>query len=1146
MCPFDINDSRGILIGTKANGFLVFNGHVFIPFISEVDDYLKKNIIYQGIRLSTGDYAAVTLKGGLVIFDNKGHLKYIFNKGDGLQDNTINCIFEDDGGNLWLALSNGISRLEYGSPFYHSDGRNGLEGMVLTVIQHKDNLYAGTMQGIYRLHPGSEKFMPINDIGTCWDLLSTEQALLAATDNGVYRIDIVNDKPPKVLESQTFKLVASRLFSNHTWCATNNGLVSLVWNNNSWKIESRFSEINGSIINALEDPNGHLWLITSEGDILKVNFPGDISKPSIKRFKREGKLHEEEISMALVEGKVVLASRKGLLFYDEKSDDFIPDMVLGKEFAYGPGARPVFRIIQGNDRNIWFHSESRNYRAIPNPGKTFLIEAGPFPRIPLGQVNAIYPGNNEKNTWFAGVAGLIQYDRTVLVRWNREFPVLIRGMFSDETIPIYGGYANDREEQSPLIIPYKNRNVIFNCAAPFFEREAETSFSYKLVGFGDNWSEWTTESRKHFTNLDAGSYTFRVRAKNIYGVIGKEDSLSFKVLPPWYRTWWAFLLFAIGFSAGFFLLLNAAVKRRSIKLLHEKKRLEQVVADRTREIQIKNERLQEQSEKLKEMDEVKSRFFANISHEFRTPLTLIMSPLEQLLSRTSDEGFKKSYRLMLRNSQQLLTLINRLLDLARFDSGKMKLQASYRDIVPFLQKVIASFRGLAEQKQLIIKSFDQTFSKGGWQPQPIEDMPPEAGVFLYFDAAKMEEVVSNLLSNAIKFTLPGGEIRVSIDTEAEKFARISVKDTGIGIPAGQLNNIFDRFFQAGKAKDRVGQGTGIGLSLVKEIILLHHGTIDVHSIEGKGTEFIIRLPMGKDHLGPDEIVIEQINPSERGQGEEVADMYLEPVGDINQSPEENEKVDSQEKTVILVVEDHDDMRHHIRGILEPGYGVIEAVNGKEGIALAKDVIPDLIISDIMMPEVDGYELCRVLKKDIKTSHIPVILLTAKASDKSVIQGLEKGADDYVTKPFNAEMLLARINNLIELRRQLQLKIQREKMLLPSEVVVSNQDDLFLKEFRAAIEKNLTDEDFNVDELCKKLLIGRSTLFRKIQALTGETPNDFIQGYRLERGAQLLRENYGNVTEVAMAVGFGSAQYFAKCFKDKFHRSPKEYQAAEGK
>ncbi|HLP59101.1 MAG TPA: histidine kinase dimerization/phospho-acceptor domain-containing protein, partial [Candidatus Deferrimicrobium sp.] len=507
----------------------------------------------------------------------------------------------------------------------------------------------------------------------CWGLLSTTSSLLAATGNGVFCVDKIDGIPKNIYNAQTFAIISSQLFPGYTWCASGKGLVVLSLKNDHWVVSYTYEEINMDIRNIVEDPMGCLWLISAKGNIIKVEFPIGIKRPSIKQYELENRLYDGDIYMNIVEGHVIFASRKGLFRYNKQTDSFIPDQILGESFVSGPKAKPVFRIIQDKNKNIWFHSESRNYRAIPGPGKKFTIEDGPFRRIPIIQMNTIFPEEDGSNVWFAGTEGLIRYDKSVQVKWDKDFPTLICNMSMNETIPIYGGYAIDMEKQGLLIIPYKDRNVIFNCGAPFFEREAEILFSYKLDGFGDNWSEWTTESRKHFTNLDAGQYTFRVRAKNIYGIIGKEDSLSFKILPPWYRTWWALLLFAIGFSAVFFLLLNTAVKRRSIKLLREKERLEQVVADRTREIQDKNERLQEQSEKLKEMDEVKSRFFANISHEFRTPLTLIMSPLEQLLSRTRDEGFKKNYRLMLRNSQQLLALINRLLDLARFDSGKMKL-----------------------------------------------------------------------------------------------------------------------------------------------------------------------------------------------------------------------------------------------------------------------------------------------------------------------------------------------------------------------------------------------------------------------------------------------------------------------------------------
>jgi CheY-like chemotaxis protein/AraC-like DNA-binding protein len=483
----------------------------------------------------------------------------------------------------------------------------------------------------------------------------------------------------------------------------------------------------------------------------------------------------------------------------------------------------------------------------------------------------------------------------------------------------------------------------------------------------------------------------------------------------------------------------------------------------------------------------------------------------------------------------------------------MELQASCQNIVPFLKGTVASFHMVAVENQL-----------------ELEFHPEEEEIPLYFDAPKMEEVMYNLLINAIKFTPPGGKIFVSVTVgkdrqdraqEGVDFVYISIRDTGPGISQEQLAHIFDRFYQAEGLKGRGHKGTGIGLALTKEIVLLHHGKIDVHSREGKGTEFVIQLLMGRDHFKPGEIVSTSEGVSGKGKCKEIETLHVtkgldeeeeednrdtgevEPVGKVETDVHGNE-MHRQEKNIILVVEDEADVRKYIRAPLEDYYTVVEAGNGKEGIAKAKETIPDLIVSDIMMPEVDGYELCRVLKKDINTSHIPVILLTAKASEESIIRGLETGADDYITKPFNTRMLLNRIKNLIELRRQLQLKIQRKKMLLPNEISVSSPDEEFLKEFQGIIEKNLSDPDFNVDVLSKKLIMGRSTLFRKIQALTGETPNQFILSYRLERGAQLLREKFGNVTEVALEVGFSSAAYFSKLFKEKFHQTPSEFQASQ--
>jgi signal transduction histidine kinase/DNA-binding NarL/FixJ family response regulator len=1219
LVPYDPGPTpHRFLMGTQSQGFFIYNAGTLTSFETEAAAYLQENKVSHGIRLAGGDFAVATLYGGIVLLDPQGRVKYMFNKSSGLQDNNVKYVYEDRQGNLWLALANGIARLENQSPFYHYDERCGLDGTVLAVTQHKEVLYAGTTQGIYVLYSKAAAFTPLPGPMTCWDLLPAGPMLLAAAADGIYEITSPNRTPRKIIDVPTYRMAASGLFPAHTWCATGQGLTVLAQEGRRWLKKYSYPQCTRDLRDVTEDPNGRLWLVTAANEILKAEFPTGIANPVFTGFNLENRTYGEEIYTTVLAGHVVFATGKGIYRYDEKNNTLIPDPILGPDFVGGPQARPVFRIVQGSDNTIWFHSESRNFRAIPTEGGAFQVDNQWFRRLPLMQVNAIYPEPGGKNTWFAGAKGLIRMDGTVKTVGEKEFPALIRRVWVNGTDTIFGGFKTGTGRDMPVpVLSYRRRNIGFRCAASFFEKESATRYRYFLAGYDHQWSGWTSETRRHYTNLDAGRYTFRVQARNIYGDISREDAFSFRVLSPWYRTWWAYCLYA----AGLLFLFYQALKWRSRQLVREKERLEQIVAERTREVKDKNDQLerqtlqlQEQSGKLKEMDQIKSRFFANISHEFRTPLTLAMSPLEQLLSHSKNPGKKKMYRVMLRNLQMLLTFINQLLDLSRLDSGKLKLQTSRQDMVSFLKGVIASFTMLAEQKQLTlelivslqpsIKSFDQTFSKGEWHPRLINPPagPPEAAqqsIFLNFDAGKMEEVMYNLLGNAVKFTPPGGKVIVSTGVEAGPIAgpvslsrdrelketetsssahlKIVVQDTGPGIPQDQLDHIFDRFYQGGYGSGEFGKGTGIGLALTKEFILLHQGKIEVHSTEGNGAEFIIRLPMDTDPTEPGEIspapgaasgrsrVLELETPYPEAEDEEsqkFCDLFprqeavagdrlgLKSDRDSQQAligsprrgaPGRRRQNEEIEKLIILVVEDHPDMRRHLRELLEPGYRVIEAVNGREGITRAKEIIPDLIVSDIMMPEIDGYELCRSLKKDIATSHIPIILLTAKASEESVIRGLGTGADDYVTKPFNANLLAVRIKNLIDLRRQLQLKIQREKMLLPAEVTVSSQDDLFLKEFQRVIEENLDDPELNIDVLCQKLIIGRATLYRKIQALTGEAPNQFIQSYRLERSAQMLRENYGNVTEVAFAVGFSSSQYFATCFKEKFHQSPKAYQ-----
>jgi signal transduction histidine kinase/DNA-binding response OmpR family regulator/ligand-binding sensor domain-containing protein len=1129
-------DDQRVLMGCRSHGFYLYDGAATVPFPTEVDGYLEEKQLYHGIGLSQtpGDFALATLQGGLLVIDKKGRRKHIFDKAWGLQDEDVKYVFEDSSGNLWLALNNGISRIEYASPISLYDQRSGLPGLVLSVVRHgrgpASQLYVGTTDGLYSFGAGN-KFRPVPGVANyCWSLLCLNDFVIAATSSGVFQVK--NGVGRKVNDLPAFVLHRSAREANRIWVGELRGLVWLHAppkngrHRGRWAVERVIKGINQGIRSMAEGPAGSLWLGTSAEGVLRVDFPGGL----VTRYNTDHGLPRGEANVFRAAGHIMVGTDRGLFRFSREKNGFIPDSTLGEVFA--DGTRNVFRLAEDRHKNIWFHSRRRNFQAVPWPDGTYLINRQPFLRLPKVQVNAIYPDPGGDIVWFATHNGLIRYDTTVKKSYRPDFFALIRRVLINGSL-VFDGCRRS----APLspVIDYRQRNIRFAFAAPFFEAETQTRYHVYLEGYDEEWSPWSGETRKDYTNLDAGSYRFRLQAQNVYGSMSREDVFPFRVLPPWYRTWWAYLVYA----SLLFLGVYVVVRWRSSKLVREKQRLEQIVDDRTREIKEKNRQLEEQSGKLKEMDRVKSRFFANISHEFRTPLTLIMGPLEQLLSGSGDTYLRERVNLALRNSRRLLSLINQLLDLAKLDSGKLQLRASRQDIIPFLKGLVGSFESLVQQKKLAL-SFHS----------------PEEEMFLYFDPEKLERVVGNLVANALKFTPAGGKVavrakRVSSPSGGflQGFVEIGVSDTGVGIPENQLPHIFDRFYQAGGTVPPEGRhqqgGSGIGLALVKELVSLHRGKIEVQSRQGEGTAFFIRLPLGAGHLKPEETVGE----TEHIPAQAHDYMEREPMEeDVEPDPADAEeacgKGEDMEKDVILVVEDNADVRQYIREPLQRDYTVVEAADGREGIDKACQIIPDLIISDVMMPEVDGFQLCDVLKKDVKTSHIPIILLTARASEESVIAGLKTGADDYITKPFNTKIMATRIKNLIDLRRLLQERIQREMMLQPEEIAVSSLDREFMKELKAAIEGNMSEPEFNIERLARAMTMGQATLNRKIRALTGESTNQFIQSYRLKRAAQLLKANFGNVTEVAFEVGFSSSSYFTRCFKEKFHQLPHAFQAAE--
>jgi signal transduction histidine kinase/DNA-binding response OmpR family regulator len=541
----------------------------------------------------------------------------------------------------------------------------------------------------------------------------------------------------------------------------------------------------------------------------------------------------------------------------------------------------------------------------------------------------------------------------------------------------------------------------------------------------------------------------------------------------------------------------------------QNEQLEQTVRERT-------DQLQRQTDKLQELDAAKSRFFTNLTHEFRTPLTLILGPAEQVLTQAKDPQIRQQIGLIQRNGNRLLRLINQLLDLSKLEAGKMSLTLAPADLVNLIRGTLQSFKSLSNQKGITLNfTTDQE------------------RMVVSVDRDKLEKILYNLLSNAIKFTSSGGTVSVSLTTGEsipKGWLGLSVQDTGEGIPTAKQAYIFDRFYQADASDTREQEGTGIGLALTKELVDLHGGTIHLSSQEGTGTVVTVRLPMKAAS-----------SIEESCQQPDLIDQSTTFPEDIISEPEG--------APLVLIVEDNDDVRTFIRTSLSghagaETYRIIEAANGEAGLQLAQQQVPDLVITDLMMPKMDGYAVCKRLKQDERTSHIPVIMLTARADLDSKLEGLETGADTYLSKPFSQRELVAHITNLISLRRQLQQRysqttLEPYRVWPTSYPSLPSMEQVFLDRVRAAINEHLDDEGYSVERLSDDVGLSRTQLHRKLKALTNEAPGDLLRLLRLQRAHDLLSAHVGTVAEVAYQVGFGNPANFSTSFSRQFGYAPSE-------
>jgi signal transduction histidine kinase/DNA-binding response OmpR family regulator/ligand-binding sensor domain-containing protein len=640
-----------------------------------------------------------------------------------------------------------------------------------------------------------------------------------------------------------------------------------------------------------------------------------------------------------------------------------------------------------------------------------------------------------------------------------------------------------------LKIRHNQNNLSFEFAVLDFTDPAKNRYRYRLVGADRRWVETGTYRFAHFTHLAPGRYTLLAEGSNGEGNWQPiRQPVYIVIRPPWWRSWPAY--------ACYFLLIAILVWQAYLFQVQRVKEREQLAFEHR------------EAERIRALEQMKTNFFSNVTHEFRTPLTLIMEPLRQLLQNPEASDRQEKVRLAENNSRKLLGLVNQLLDMAKLESGAMSLDLRGTDPCKVIRDVFESFLPLAEKRGIHMTL----------QDAPLREAARDA---LYLiDANKLELILNNLVSNALKFTPSGGQVVIQAGLNMKPAQLdISVGDTGIGIPAEALGKIFDRFYQVDGSHTRTGEGTGIGLALSKELAELMGGSINVESKPGRGSTFTFRMPLQPDHF--------------------VAET-AEPVA--HESPT-IQKVASLhgEWPVVLVVEDNADLRKFIKNSIGATCQVVEASDGEEGLQKALELLPDLVISDVMMPRKDGYALCDELKSKELTAHIPVILLTAKSTMDAKLKGLRTGADDYLTKPFSTEELLARMYNLMTLRRNLIERLGKRPSDVPTDTAdgLSAPDREFLKKFTLLIEQHLADETLGVEDFADKMYISRVQLHRKLKAITGSTATDFIKNYRLDRAHAMLRNREGMVGEIAMRVGFGNEKYFATVFKEKFGLPPSQ-------
>lgn len=1039
----------------------------------------------------------------------------------------VRTIYIDKNGIFWFGTQQGgVNKYDQNLAFFNLRQSNsldpyGLSSPVVTsfVENPAGDIYVGTDGGglnLYHRKTGlfSHPRLGNNDKSKALSVMAMERVAnelwIGTYQKGLYVLNMVSGvvkhygqgNGPKDLSGNDIFCI-KRDSRGHVWVGTNGNGVNMYDPKSgvfyrfpeTGTVDSAKTHLNGYIRTIEEDKSGNIW----------IGFHGSgiaVYDPSSKRFKilnRENSDLPSNNVLSIHEdrnGAIWVGTfGNGLSMYDKNDNKFI-----SYSESEGLCNGIIYKILEDESGKLWlstnkgiscFDQSSRKFKNYSYQNglqqSTFCLGSG------LRTLNG--------ELFFGGLDGF-NYFHPLALPSNKYVPSLL---FTDLKISnrsvIPGQEAAIKEDISiakEIRLEYK-QNFSLDFAALNYTSPQDNRYSYKLEGFDKDWNHIGTSHTAVYTNLDPGEYMFRVKAKSDDGLWSTPETvIKIHVKSPFWLTIYAYIFYVV--AAG---LLIGLLRHHSIRKLKNKYALEQ------ERLQVRQmiEQERKDAERQHEFDLLKIKFLTNLSHEFRTPISLILGPLERMLERETNDEKLEQLSLIGRNARRLLNLVNQLLDFRKLEENELKLNLTEGDIVSFIKEVADSFKDISEYKHI-----NFTFSSS------LNHLHTS------FDKDKIERILLNLLSNAFKFTGKDGEIWLKVEEVHNSNLKIIISDTGIGMVPDVQEKIFDRFFQGNVQTTVVNQGNGIGLSITREFVKLHGGSISVESKPGKGSVFTVLLPC--------EPISRFFEESKLISGEGI---HKVPAG----QPQHDKEVPGPEKLTVLLIEDNDDFRNYLKDNLKSHYKIVEASNGKEGWQKVLSSHPKVIVSDINMPCMDGVTLSRKIKSDKRTNHIPIILLTALTGDADQLRGLQTGASDYLTKPFNFEILNIKIRNLLSLNQTLQNTYTRQLKVVP-EIDVQSEDEKLLVNIIQYIESNIDSPDLSVEELSKHVFMSRGSLYNKIVNLTGETPVEFIRSIKLKKAAALLENSDMKIAQIGYAVGFSTPNYFARAFKAKFNVSPSEY------